>query len=54
MAEALLMHRLRDRGAQAVVESAGISALVGYPADPLAQQLMANRGFDLSSIGRAS
>ena len=49
MAGALLTHRLRDRGVQAVVESAGIRALVGYPADPLAQQLMANRGFDLSS-----
>lgn len=30
-----------------MVESAGISALVGNPADPLAQTLMSERGLDL-------
>jgi len=49
MAEALLKQTLRTRGADVVVESAGISALVGYPADPLAQELMIQRGLDLSS-----
>ena len=49
MAEALLKHTLRGRGGPVVVESAGISALVGYPADPLAQELMIKRGLDLSS-----
>jgi low molecular weight protein-tyrosine phosphatase len=49
MAEALLKHSLRNGKVPAVVESAGISALVGYPADPLAQALMACRGLDLSS-----
>ena len=48
MAEALLKETLRGRGG-GVVESAGISALVGYPADPLAQELMLKRGLDLSA-----
>ncbi len=48
MAEAELAHRLRQRGIQAVVESAGIAALVGKPADPTAQELMAARGIDIS------
>ena len=49
MAQVLLDRRLRERGVEAVVESAGISALVGYPADPLAREVMAHRGFDLST-----
>jgi protein-tyrosine phosphatase len=49
MAQMLLNRRLQDRGSAFAVESAGISALVGCPADPLAQELMAKRGFDLSS-----
>ena len=48
MAEALLASRLRDRGIDTVVESAGLAALVGRPADPLAQELMAARGLDLA------
>jgi protein-tyrosine phosphatase len=48
MAEALLKDALRGRAGPVVVESAGISALVGYPADPLAQELMLKRGLDLS------
>jgi protein-tyrosine phosphatase len=48
MAEVLLAERLRARGHPAVVESAGIAALVGRPADPFAQALMAQRGLDLS------
>jgi len=31
------------------VESAGIGALVGEPADPMAQALMAERGLDLAA-----
>jgi len=49
MAEVLLVHRFRDRRVPVVVESAGISALVGCPADPLAQQVMAERDFDLTA-----
>jgi protein-tyrosine phosphatase len=49
MAEVLLARRLRDRGIPATVESAGIGALVGYPADPLACELMTARGLDLGS-----
>ena len=48
MAEALLRSRLSWRRRGAVVESAGISALVGKPADPAAQVLLAARGLDLS------
>lgn len=48
MAAAELSRRLAARGAGATVESAGIAALVGRPADPLAQELMRARGIDLS------
>lgn len=49
MAEALLRARLLARNPKAVVESAGIAALVGQPADPTAVALMAERGLDLSA-----
>ena len=49
MAEGELAARLRRRGVQAVVESAGITALVGRPADPTAQELMLERGIDISA-----
>jgi protein-tyrosine phosphatase len=48
MAEALLRERLRARNPDAGVESAGIAALVGKPADPIAVALMSDRGLDLS------
>ena len=44
MAEAILSAALPDMK----VSSAGIGALVGYPADDMALQLMAARGLDLS------
>jgi protein-tyrosine phosphatase len=49
MAEALLRVRLQARNPDAVVESAGIAALVGKPADPIAVALMSERGLDLSA-----
>lgn len=49
MAEALLAHELRASSPHRVVESAGISALVGKPADPIAVELMKERGIDLSA-----
>jgi protein-tyrosine phosphatase len=49
MAEAVLLERLRKRGVCATVESAGIAALVGRPADPVAQELMRERGLDISA-----
>src|SRR2546426_2655827 len=49
MAEALLARRLRDRGIEGTVTSAGISALVGYPADVMARELMTARGLDLGA-----
>lgn len=49
MAMAIWADRLGKRtGGRVVVESAGISALVGNPADPLALTLMAERGLDLT------
>jgi protein-tyrosine phosphatase len=46
MAEALLQSRIASRGV--LVESAGIGALVGHPADPIAVELMKERGLDIS------
>ena len=48
MAEVLLVHRLQERGMPAVVESAGLGALVGRPAERHALDLMRERGLDLS------
>lgn len=45
MAEALLASALP----QASVSSAGTGALVGQPADPMAQQLMLARGLDIGA-----
>lgn len=47
MAEILLADCLAGTGVQ--VSSAGIGALVGAPADPLALRLMRERGLDLSA-----
>ncbi|MFT3917324.1 MAG: low molecular weight protein-tyrosine-phosphatase [Anaeromyxobacteraceae bacterium] len=49
MAAVLLEARLRERGASARVESAGLAALVGEPAAPLALELVGERGLDLSA-----
>ncbi len=49
LAEALLAARLAGRAPDARVESAGVAALVGRPAEPLAQDLMRERGLDLSA-----
>lgn len=48
MAEALLRARLEGRRGGAV-ESAGLAALEGWPADPVAVELLAERGLDLSA-----
>src|SRR4051812_7359046 len=46
MAEAVLGQRLADRGIS--IASAGIAALVGRLAHPIARQLMLERGLDIS------
>jgi protein-tyrosine phosphatase len=46
MAEAVLRERLFAEGT--TVSSAGTAALIGYPADPLAIEVAAQFGFDLS------
>ncbi len=47
LAEGLLRARFERRG-RGVVESAGLAALEGRPADPLATQMLAERGIDIS------
>ena len=49
MAQVLLEQALKQRGLDIVVESAGLGALVGRAADPLAIQLMEARGLDLKT-----
>jgi len=49
MAAALLGHNLASHNPAVEVQSAGLAALAGYPADPLAQDLMRDRGIDLSN-----
>ena len=49
MAEALLRERLRTHPRSPTIGSAGIAALVGKPADPMAVQLMQERGIDLTA-----
>ncbi len=46
MAEALLREELRGRGCE--VQSAGLGALTGHPADETAQALLWERGIDIS------
>jgi protein-tyrosine phosphatase len=48
MAAALLARRLSERARTSAVESAGLAALVGRPADPIAVELMRERGLDIS------
>jgi len=48
MAQVLLAAALKKRGIDVAVESAGLGALVGHPADPIAVKLMQARGLDLS------
>ena len=48
MAEALLRDALRGQ-AEMTVESAGLGALVGHPADKFAIELMRERGIDITS-----
>lgn len=47
--EVLLANRLLNHDPNILVNSAGLSALVNYPADKIAQELMSEQGFDLSS-----
>lgn len=48
MGEALLRERFARLG-RGTVQSAGLAALVGRPADPLAVELMRERGLDVSA-----
>jgi protein-tyrosine phosphatase len=47
MGEALLRERLKGEGRSVI--SAGIGALSGYPADPLACEIMQEKGIDIST-----
>jgi len=48
MAEALFAQRLEALGFSAAVESAGLAALIGRGADPMAQTLLGERGLNLA------
>jgi protein-tyrosine phosphatase len=48
MGEALLANKLAEAGCDMHVSSAGIGALVGKHADPIAQELMFEKGIDIS------
>ena len=48
MAECLLRYGFAARGQGVDVQSAGLGAMVGYPADEQVQLLMRRRGLDLS------
>ncbi|CAK0774808.1 protein-tyrosine phosphatase [Gammaproteobacteria bacterium] len=48
MAEYLIRHDPQAQKAGVVVSSAGLSAMTGFPADPIAQELLQERGIDLS------
>ena len=49
MAEGYFRHQLAQEGCSTTVGSAGLGALVGYPADPKAQTLMLRHGIDISA-----
>jgi len=49
MGEALFSDKLSKKSIFTQVHSAGIGALVDYPADALAQELMLKRGLDISN-----
>ena len=49
MGEALLKHRAQTGGLSLDVSSAGIGALVGYPADQTVQDLLSEQGIDCSA-----
>lgn len=49
MAEALLAKAVQEEHPEVSVSSAGLGALVGHPADPLSQELMQDKGIDISA-----
>ncbi|MBT8419920.1 MAG: low molecular weight phosphotyrosine protein phosphatase [Gammaproteobacteria bacterium] len=48
MAEGLLKSRITASNRDIHIASAGLMAVVGYPADPLAVELMRDRGIDIT------
>jgi protein-tyrosine phosphatase len=49
MGEALFVERLKSKSSKIMVSSAGLGALIDRPADKLAQELMLQKGLDISS-----
>ncbi len=49
MAEALLTSRLKNNYPEILVSSAGLAALKGHQASPVAQELMRLKGLDISA-----
>lgn len=48
IAEGLFLHYAEKSVSEFKISSAGINALVGYPADAFAQEIMKRKGFDIS------
>lgn len=48
MAAGLLQHAVQSRGRGPKADSAGLAALVGRPPDPIAIELLAERGIDIA------
>lgn len=48
IAERLFIEKFRANGKTSQISSAGLGALVDHPADAISQELMLNRGFDIS------
>ena len=49
MGEALLAEKLKNKSSKIIVSSAGLGALIDHPADKFAQELMLQKGLDISS-----
>ncbi len=49
IAEALLQKKFNTKGQKTQVSSAGLGALVNYPADETSQELMLKKGIDIST-----
>lgn len=49
MAEALLAYRLKIENSDIIIGSAGLAAAENCPADPIARQLMLQKGIDISA-----
>src|SRR5579871_5128949 len=48
MGEALFKYQAQKNNRSVLIHSAGLGALIGYPADPIVQELLLEQGVDCS------